>query len=333
MARPRSIKLSDRLAENRRRPRPSFAEVLRAANQRAHDKANRRIGKRGQKSIQAENPRTLDQENRRLDKKRGQKSIQAAIASSSPAPSEVAEGEHEFDRIPFLNRLMRWIFGLILVPFGVVTTFTFFGQFSQAAIDRDFWQTSEFWYFATGALVMGGWFFSGLLQSVFLYLYVLGHELTHAMFVYLFCGKVTEMHVSLEGGYITTNKTNLIIALSPYFVPFWSVVAVAIFMLFRHTTGLPVHADKVLFAATGVTWTFHFVWTLWMIPRDQPDLKENGTFFSLVVIYLANLLVMALLLCLASESPWQSARDFAHEWIRHAAVGGEIAWRWIVDRR
>lgn len=189
MARPRSIKLSDRLAENRRRPRPSFAEVLRAANQRAHDKANRRIGKRSQKSIQAENPRSVEQENRRLDRKRGQKSVQAAIASSVAAPAEVSEDtevEFDFDRIPFINRLMRWIFGLILIPFGVVTNFTFFGQFTHAAIDRDFWQTSAFWYFATGALLMGGWFLSGLLQSIFLYLYVLGHELTHAMFVYLF---------------------------------------------------------------------------------------------------------------------------------------------------
>jgi hypothetical protein len=333
MARPRSIKLSDRLAENRRRPRPTFAEVLRAANERAHDKANRRIGKRSQKSIQAENPRALDQENRRLEKKRDQKSIQAAIASSGPAPAEVAEVEQDFDRIPFLNRLMRWICGLILMPLCWVTTWTFFGQFSQAAIDRGFWQTSAFWYFATGSLVMGGWFFSGLLQSVFLYLYVLGHELTHAVFVYLFRGKVTDFHVSLEGGYITTNKTNLVIALSPYFVPFWSVVSVLIFLLFRHTTGLPAHADKLLFAATGVTWTFHFFWTLWMIPRDQPDLKENGTFFSLVVIYLANLLVMAILLCLAADSPLQSAKDFAHEWVRHAAVWGEMIWRWFREGR
>lgn len=110
------------------------------------------------------------------------------------------------------------------------------------------------------------------------------------------------------------------------------MVFVAIFMFLRHTTGLPPYADKVLFAATGVTWTFHFVWTLWMIPRDQPDLKENGTFFSLAVIYLANLLVMALLFCLASDSPWQSATDFAHEWIRNAAVSGETAWRWIGKR-
>lgn len=307
MAQPRSIKLSDRLSKNRRRERLQFGEILRAANQRARDQANRRTNKRGHKSIRA------------------------AIASSGPTAPDTTE--HDLDHLPFINRLMRWICGLILIPFGWVTTWTFFEQFSHAAIDRGFWQTSAFWYFATGALLMGGWFLSGLLHSVFLYLYVLGHELTHAIFVYLFRGKVTDFHVSLEGGYITTNKTNLVIALSPYFVPFWSVVTVALFLLFRYTTGLPAHADKLLFAATGITWTFHFVWTLWMIPRDQPDLKENGTFFSLVVIYLANLLVMALLLCLAAESPLHSATAFGNEWIRHAAVWSENIWRWVRENR
>ena len=38
-----------------------------------------------------------------------------------------------------------------------------------------------------------------------------------------------------------------------------------------------------------------------MIPQDQPDLQENGTFFSLVFILLANVLVLALLFCLALE--------------------------------
>ena len=295
MARSRSIKLSDKL-QNRRRPRPSFKEVLRAANRRAHDRANKPLGKRGSKSIQA------------------------AIAESI---------DFDDSEITFPQRLVRWIVGLILLPFGWVTTWTFFSQFSHAALDRDFWQTSAFWYFATGVLLMAGWFLSGLLQPVFLYLYVLGHELTHAVFVYLCRGKVTGFHVSLEGGYITTNKTNLAIALSPYFVPFWSAVVVAIYLIFQHTTGLPDYADKILFASTGFTWAFHFAWTLWMIPRDQPDLKENGTFLSLVIIYLANLLVLVLLLCVASDAPWQSAKAFGCEWVSHTAVWSEELWRWI----
>jgi hypothetical protein len=87
----------------------------------------------------------------------------------------------------------------------------------------------------------------------------------------------------------------------------------------------------LFYAAIGVTWAFHMVWTLWMIPRDQPDLKENGTFLSLVIIYLANLLVLVLLLCAAEEAPLRNTREFAMEWLRHAATWSDVALRWTLN--
>ena len=73
------------------------------------------------------------------------------------------------------------------------------------------------------------------------------------------------------------------------------------------------------------------LWTLWMIPRDQPDLKENGTFLSLVVIYLANVLLLVALLCAAEDAPIQSAKDFGMDWLRNAIISGDIALRWLGD--
>jgi hypothetical protein len=58
-----------------------------------------------------------------------------------------------------------------------------------------------------------------------------------------------------------------------------------------------------------------------MIPRDQPDLKENDTFFSLVIIYLANVLLLCGMLCLSAKSMtlhnflaswWINAENFYH---------------------
>jgi hypothetical protein len=37
-----------------------------------------------------------------------------------------------------------------------------------------------------------------------------------------------------------------------------------------------------------------------MIPKNQTDLSDQGTFFSLVVIYLMNLLLLSVMLILAS---------------------------------
>ncbi len=284
--------------KNQRRERVSFAEALSSANRRAHEQANRKGGRRSKKYAW-----TAD-----------------AVAG--------LDGEDEIESAEWLTRLVRWGLASLLLPLCWVTTWTLLSRFFQVTVDQALWKSAEFWYFATGALVMIGWFWSGLLEPFFLYLYVLGHELTHAVFVWLYRGKVTEFHVSSNGGYITTNKTNLFIALSPYFVPFWAVFVAICYALVRYFAGLSQEWDRVLYGLMGFTWTFHMVWTLWMIPRDQPDLKENGTYLSLVVIYLANLLVLAGLLCVADESPLQNARDFAMEWFRYAATWGDALFRW-----
>ena len=281
--------------KNQRRTKLSFAEMLSSANRRAHEQANRRSGRRDLKSVRA--------------------------------VIEATDLDADFGSVEWLRRLTRWLVALLLLPVCWVTMWTLLSRFSHATTEQAFWKAAEFWYFSTGALVMAGWFWSGLLKSFFLYLYVLGHELTHAVFVVLCRGKVTDFHVSSQGGYITTNKTNLVIALSPYFVPFWAVVGALLYAALRFCLSLSPVWDLVFYAAIGVTWTFHLLWTLWMLPRDQPDLQEHGTLLSLVVIYLANLLVLVALLCLAEQSPLHNLRDFAMEWLRHSATWGDVLWR------
>jgi len=284
-----------RVRPNQRRTRPTFAETLSQASRRAREKANRPLGRRAGKSVYA------------------------AIAAM--------EDEEEFESMVWMRRLLRWAVALVLLPLCFITSWTFLIRFSHAAVEQGFWQTEEFWYFMAGILLMIGWFASGLLKSFFLYLYVLGHELTHVVFVLLHLGKVTDFHVSVEGGYITTTKTNLIIALSPYFVPFWSVVAVAIYLPLRIMLGFSHEWDRLLYALLGLTWAFHMAWTVWMIQRDQPDLKENGTLLSLVIIYLANLLVVVGLLCVAAPSPLRSLADFGADWLRYAVTAGDAIYR------
>jgi len=286
-----------RKPSNQKRSRASFADAIRRANQRAHDQANRRGGRRQLKSVRA------------------------AIAAT-----EIQEVEP----IAWGQRLLRWMIGLLLLPACWVTTWTFLARFSDATLNRGFWQTAEFWYFTTGALLMAGWLGSGLLRNFFLYLYVLGHELTHAIFVLMFRGRVSDIHVSSRGGYITTNKTNLLIALSPYFVPFWSLVAGVIFVSASLIWKIDGYWDLTFYAVMGSTWTFHMLWTLWMIPHDQPDLRENGTFLSLVIIYLANLLLLVLLLCAAHDAPLHSAREFGMDWLRNAIITGDAALKQLI---
>jgi hypothetical protein len=294
MAKRRGKTSARRTLDNQRRLRLSFMEMLGFVNRRAHEQANRRTDRRDQKSM--------------------------------PAVIAATDVGEDTGGVEWTRRLIRWLTALVLLPLCWVTTWTFLSRFSLAT-EQGFWQTAKFWYFATGVLVMAGWFWSGLLQPFFLYLYVLGHELTHAVFVVFFRGKVTDFHVSTEGGYIMTNKTNLVIALSPYFVPIWAVIGAVLYAALRFCVVLTPAWDLAFYAVMGVTWTFHMVWTVWMLPRDQPDLKEQGTLLSLVVIYQANLLVLVALLCLAEKAPLESAREFAREWLRHAMTWGDVLWR------
>lgn len=284
--------------QNQRRARVSFAEMLDQTGQRVHEHSNRRGGRRGQQSVRA------------------------AIAAAGP--------EEDFDAVGWTKRLLRWLWALLVVlPICVVTTWALVRQFSHASVGREFWQSSEFWHFAIGVLLMIGWFCSGLIKSLSLYVYVLGHEFTHGLVVKCFWGDVSGFHASTEGGYITANKTNWVIALSPYFVPIWSIEAAVLYGLLKVFVDFSMEWDKLFYMVIGLTWTFHFVWTLWMIPKDQPDLQENGTLLSLLLIYLGNLLVLVALLCVAGRgSVWDHFVDFGREWLRLGATWGDAGWRW-----
>lgn len=284
MSRPRSqLSLSRKKPRNVSRPTQSFVDQLRAASRKASMTSNQPYDANPLRHIQA----TLAQEQNYIDME-----------------------------LSFGIRFLRWVIAFLLLPVCVVTTYTLISQFSNETLHRRLWVTQEFWYFTTGALLMCTWFFTGLMRTMFLYLYVLGHELTHAIFVFCHLGKVSGMKVSVHGGYIATNKSNILISLSPYFFPFWSMILLLVYGILSYCVKLPTYSDQVLYAMLGASWTFHLLWTLWMIPRDQPDLKENDTFFSLVIIYLANILILATMLCLSSRT--LTFEHFTAAWWIHA---------------
>jgi hypothetical protein len=208
--------------------------------------------------------------------------------------------------------------GVFLVPVAWVLTEALFTTFAHAAKNHAFWATEEFWFFMLGAAVwtlafLGSiWVFGGPRP---LRLYVLGHELTHAIWAKAMGGKVYAFDASREGGYVVTDTHNFWIALSPYFHPLYSILTIALYgvaSLFYDLTGY----TPVLFGLLGLTWAFHFSFTLWMIPKGQSDLSVNGTCFSLVLIYLMNLMLLSALLIFAA--PEVTFEGFWDEVERHA---------------
>ncbi len=198
----------------------------------------------------------------------------------------------------WLNTLV----GLFLLPVAGVLTQTLFASFSHAAVKHSFWASEEFWFFTLGAVLWLLAFFGSIWacgEPRPLRVYVFGHELTHAIWVWIMGGEVIEFEVARHGGYILTDKHNVWIALAPYFYPLYSLAVVVIYGIASVFYDLSTYTPW-LFAFIGLTWSFHMTFTVWMIPKGQSDLTQHGTFFSLVIIYLMNLLLLTALLIFAA---------------------------------
>ncbi len=271
-------------------------------------------------SIKSANDRAHQRSNERSWKRKGLTSVKAAITSDTIDDYQLSTAK----------LILRTLIGLVLLFPCFISTIALFDIGNTSGQHQNFWNilfnSQPFIFFSIGVFLMLGWFYSGLARSFFLYIYVLGHELTHAFFIYLCGGKVSEFKVTKDGGFVVTNKSNVLISLSPYFVPFWSLLLLGISMI----VGLfwdSLYHDLVLFLLIGASWTFHLAWTLWMIPRDQPDLKENGSFFSLTIIYLANVLLLAFMLCLVTNE--LNLKDYAYQWLNLCAENGSALIGWV----
>lgn len=222
-------------------------------------------------------------------KRRGKRTLRAQ-------PFALAEEEETTLVIP-----VRWVnavIALFLLPLAGILTQTFFTCLSRETLNHAFWATEEFWFFGLGALLWTIAFF-GLPRPVLIY--VFGHELTHALWVWMMGGRVTAFKVGRDGGHIITDTHNFWIALAPYFFPLYSAIVIGAYGIAGLFWDVTPYRE-LLFGLIGLTWAFHISFTLWMIPKGQTDLTYYGTFFSLVIIYIFNLAILALFLVIASGS-------------------------------
>ncbi|PYJ63587.1 MAG: hypothetical protein DME20_04325 [Verrucomicrobia bacterium] len=194
------------------------------------------------------------------------------------------------------TRWVKFVFAIFLLPICAILSQTFFTAFARATMTQRLWAGEEFWFFSLGAVLWLIAFF-GLPRPIVIY--VFGHELTHALWVWLMGGRVSRFRVGRDGGHVVTSKANFWIALAPYFFPLYSILAIGTYGVFSLFVNVQPYG-RLLYAVIGATWAFHFTFTCWMIPKNQTDLSDQGTFFSLVVIYLMNLLLLSAMLILAS---------------------------------
>ena len=133
-----------------------------------------------------------------------------------------------------------------------------------------------------------------------MWIYVVGHELTHALWAVLFGGRVKRFRATARGGHVVVTKSNLFITLSPYFFPLYATLWMLFFLagdaLFGWHPWLPWFHFGL-----GIAYAFHLTLTAHILRMRQPDLEGEGWVFSAVFIWLGNALVLLIALPLLTR--------------------------------
>jgi hypothetical protein len=196
-----------------------------------------------------------------------------------------------------MPKWVKFVFGLLLLPICLGTGQAL-GRLLFASGGDRFWMP-----FLAGAAC---WVTVFILLPKPMLIYVFGHELTHAVWTWLFGGRVKKFKATSDGGHVVTTKNNFLIALAPYFFPVYAVLLVVIFfvgdLLWQWRRGYLVWFHLLL----GAAYAFHVTLTWEILKTRQSDITSQGRLFSAVIIFLGNALVVLVAV------PLLTGRSLAH---------------------
>jgi len=183
-----------------------------------------------------------------------------------------------------MPKWVKFLLAVLLLPVCVATAETLWQVFRLGAGSDRVWIPM-----LAGAAAWTGVF---LLLPKPMLLYVFGHELTHAVWTWVFGGRVKRLRASSEGGHVLTTKSNFVIALAPYFFPLYAVLVVVVFVI-----GDLIWAWRAAYLPwfhflLGAAYAFHVTLTFEILKTRQTDITSQGYLFSSVVIFLGNALVL-----------------------------------------
>jgi len=180
-------------------------------------------------------------------------------------------------------KILRFIGSILLFPACVAVTVSFYkGIISIKSV------SDSALFFILGALAYS------ILHLLFFrlnFLYVLGHELTHAIAALFSGGRVTGIKVSSKGGNVQTTAPNFFVILAPYLVPGYTVFITASYFLLSFFINVSKYSGLFIFLI-GFTLMFHLAYTSESIKEKQPDLMKTGYLFSISFIYISNLIIV-----------------------------------------
>ena len=217
----------------------------------------------------------------------------------------------------WFRRVVRWVVALLLLPVNMGVSWAVWD------VARSSVSASPFW---VPLLVgLGVWVVFYLQLPRPMWLYVLGHELTHAVSAWMCGARVQSFKVNSRGGEVRVNKSNAFIALSPYFLPIYSILWSLILGLVHWRWGQAWWVMPLYQAGLGLTYGFHVTMTAVILRIRQPDLVGEGFLFSGFLIWLGNALMLLV------GMAWLADRPGVGTALRWATLhsGDLYRWSWL----
>jgi len=228
-----------------------------------------------------------------------------------------------------LGRFIKFLIALALLPLIAAEVLTFI-DLAYAAAPTGQWR--EGWFVSLGAGFIL-WLFIFFLLPRTMWLYVLGHEFTHALMAMLAGGKVHAFKVTSKGGHVVTDRVNWWIALSPYFVPIYALIWIMLWLTVNFYYPLK-EWQPVLFFGIGLFWSFHLTFTVSMMHFGQTDLSREGYVFSGAVIVFINLALFLLVLSTLTHDFRKSGRTFlqrTEQCYMETGRGAQRGFEWVAN--
>ena len=186
-----------------------------------------------------------------------------------------------------LKLFIKFIIGALALPMIYGVTAAFYGNF---ILIKEL--ASSLRFFTWG---IAGYVILHLLFYKPTYLYVLGHESVHAGLAWVFGGKIKSFKVSEDGGSVGTDKSNVIIELGPYFIPIYAIIITIIY--FVVASSYTINGALFVFLI-GFALAMHMISTIEVMKIRQPDIVKSGYLFSIVIVYILNIIVISFIFSL-----------------------------------
>ena len=226
-----------------------------------------------------------------------------------------------------LGSIIRLIVAVLLLPFCYAAALEYGGMISGRGSFLG--MSYEFWTFAAGAAVY-------LVIFIFFHktiaTWVLGRASVQKAWGTITGFRRLDAESDEAGSATLTDAKGRVVplwaVLAPYLVPLYTVAGVLVVWIVMKTriTGMSTSTYlKIQAFLIGLTYTFHLFMLFQDVRRKHTDIRAAGYVFTLVIVFLVNLEILALLGWLVFEGgDWL-------EFNRHVLAGSQNPYRMAVD--